>query len=56
VNERLERRGNAGRDNGIARSQGHEKEGYRVIAVHLVRKAGYLKKTARIGAVTLIRK
>ena len=29
---------------------------YRVISTHLVKKAGYLKKVARTGAVTLIRK
>jgi len=29
---------------------------YRVISMHLVKKAGYSKKTARTGAVTLIRK
>ena len=29
---------------------------YRVISTHLVKKAGYLKKVARKGAVTLIRK
>jgi hypothetical protein len=29
---------------------------YRVIATHLVKKAGYSKKTARTGAVTLIQR
>jgi hypothetical protein len=29
---------------------------YRVISMHLVKKAGYSQKTARTGAVTLIRK
>ncbi len=29
---------------------------YRVISMHLVKKAGYSKKTARTGAVALIRK
>jgi hypothetical protein len=29
---------------------------YRVISMHLVMKAGYSKKAARTGAVTLIRK
>ena len=29
---------------------------YRVISMHLVKKAGYSKKTARTGEVTLIRK
>jgi hypothetical protein len=28
---------------------------FRVISMHLVKKAGYSKKTARTGAVTLIR-
>ncbi|MCP4765845.1 MAG: IS91 family transposase, partial [Gammaproteobacteria bacterium] len=29
---------------------------YRVISMHLVKKAGYSKKTARTGAVTLIQR
>jgi hypothetical protein len=29
---------------------------YRVISMHLVKKAGYSQKTARTGAATLIRK
>jgi hypothetical protein len=29
---------------------------YRFISMHLVKKAGYSKKTARTGAVTLIRR
>jgi hypothetical protein len=29
---------------------------YRVISTHLVKKAGYSKKTARTGAVTLIQR
>ncbi len=29
---------------------------YRTISMHLVKKTGYPKKTARIGAVTLIRR
>jgi hypothetical protein len=29
---------------------------YRIISMHLIMKAGYSKKTARTGAITLIRK